>query len=541
LPLNKSNVSSKARLDEFRQRKQSLPPARAVRWDDKTVEVICPYCLKIHRHSFSHFTRDDKGSLIQDGCGRFSYDGPSPCRPESRKAHCNHELHVELEYCIIFPFEEDSRVEGLWFEIEITRKIIGSEVKEIEKFRTVGLEDDGLLLVHEEDEESAEERAKRLEQQRLDTLAVQFAVNLRLSDDEVIIQSATDLLWLHSSEGNLGGVRSILEVSTDRGRLIQLKDEYGYSALPLAVCNGHVGVVEFLLENGAGVNCTDAKGRTPLMEAALWGHVKIVDILLKKGAKKEIRDRNDMAAVDFTEESERNDEERHRRYSLYTEDPYVKKQHRRLIRCLLGTQIKPPASTSIALDDPTNTYFYKSAVAGSISIIIPRSGIRITTQSKTAALLDHGIPFSILLAVSGWSDPGRSPYQPGGAGCSRLDCAYWRKQISTIAKALQFEFKSHEYDERGDPGSFFASHAEIQLMVYFISKNYLFRDYPERTSVDDDFLQLFLLQKRRNQARILVAHERGACTECYRFADCVKARTKIAFNFVLVKALAEKN
>jgi hypothetical protein len=70
-------------------------------------------------------------------------------------------------------------------------------------------------------------------------------------------------------------------------------------------------------------------------------------------ANPETRDRNGLTASDFAEESERNGWERHQQWIQYTEDPNVKKQNRRIIRCLLGAQPKPPDSTSISLGEST--------------------------------------------------------------------------------------------------------------------------------------------------------------------------------------------
>jgi hypothetical protein len=52
---------------------------------------------------------ETSGRVIQD---QFEYDGPSPDRCLSRMAHCNHDVNIQIEYTILFPFGKDARVEG---------------------------------------------------------------------------------------------------------------------------------------------------------------------------------------------------------------------------------------------------------------------------------------------------------------------------------------------------------------------------------------------------------------------------------------------
>lgn len=57
----------------------------------------------------------------------------------------------------------------------------------------------------------------------------------------------------------------------------------GLSALMLSVQEGHWDTAKFLLEQQAAIEQTDNVGRTPLMIASAEGHVAIVELLLDKG------------------------------------------------------------------------------------------------------------------------------------------------------------------------------------------------------------------------------------------------------------------
>ncbi|QLI70479.1 uncharacterized protein G6M90_00g068580 [Metarhizium brunneum] len=269
------------------------------------------------------------------------------------------------------------------------------------------------------------------------------------------------------------------------------------------------------------------------MEAALWGYPKIVELLLEAGADSSLKDRRGMTAGNLAEESERNDRERHERSIKYLEDPFVKKRHRRLIRALL--KHTPAASLSSGvqpnLADLTDAYFYKSLSPGSISLVIPSQGIEIRTQSKTAAVLLRGEAFPLVAAVSGRTSPIRSEFLPPEAGYIRINEGYWGgTENFAVAKDIGFSFESSPYDERGVAGSFNASHAEAQLMCFFVRRNYIFRNIADgHKSGVDDFLQLFMLQERNRQVEIVVS--KTPCDSCRALRDCIRERLGINFAF----------
>ncbi|KAH0558926.1 hypothetical protein GP486_004447 [Trichoglossum hirsutum] len=67
--------------------------------------------------------------------------------------------------------------------------------------------------------------------------------------------------------------------------------QYGYAALVWAAKNGHLAVVEVLLENGADVNASNTDALTALQLAAESGHETVVQLLIRKGASIEAHPR----------------------------------------------------------------------------------------------------------------------------------------------------------------------------------------------------------------------------------------------------------
>ena len=110
--------------------------------------------------------------------------------------------------------------------------------------------------------------------------------NIYQSTQETQDQSATkivdqnNIMNLAANEGHLGVVEKLLEKGAD----VNCASEYGITPLYIAAYNGDSEVVEKLLEKGAEVNKADKDGATLLYIAARYGHLEVVKTLLEKGA-----------------------------------------------------------------------------------------------------------------------------------------------------------------------------------------------------------------------------------------------------------------
>ena len=89
-------------------------------------------------------------------------------------------------------------------------------------------------------------------------------------------------LILAASEGHLPVVQYLIE---HRAEVNARSYNYGSTALMLAAENGHFPVVQYLVEQGAEVNAKNDYGWTALIWAARYGHLSVVQYLVEHRAE----------------------------------------------------------------------------------------------------------------------------------------------------------------------------------------------------------------------------------------------------------------
>ena len=111
------------------------------------------------------------------------------------------------------------------------------------------------------------------------TPLIRFTNNIL--DKEVNFNNTLNILLLQASENNN---LERLKLLVDEGVYIDIRDEYGKTALMLASEYGHSEVVKYLIDKGTDINAKNNDGKTALMLASENGHSEVAELLKANGA-----------------------------------------------------------------------------------------------------------------------------------------------------------------------------------------------------------------------------------------------------------------
>ena len=107
-------------------------------------------------------------------------------------------------------------------------------------------------------------------------------------------------LMLASLKGHLGLVKKLVERGGD-------VNKPGWTPLHYAATNGHLEIMNLLLENHAYIDAESPNKTTPLMMAAQYGTPSAVKLLLEAGADVTLRNELGLNAIDFAHRGKRGD------------------------------------------------------------------------------------------------------------------------------------------------------------------------------------------------------------------------------------------
>jgi len=310
------------------------------------------------------------------------------------------------------------------------------------------------------------------------------------------------------SIGDSEYLKDYLNTSCEASILILGIDDGGKSALSLAACEKYSNVVKLLLDHGAKPDHQNNDGRTPLMEAAFWGRIENVNYLLEHGADRKLRDIHGQRASDLAESSMRNDEERYRRsggdFQVYRENTFIANQARRVIFELLKDPKESLSRATSTCDRAFEAHSFKNTGRGTIELIAPIEEFHVQNEWKTIASLQRPSDFPFIAAMSGWSH---------GQARVTVSGKEWTAKVMKISSTVRHQLPIHKQRDQGEEGRYFASHAEKQLVAYFISKHVLIK------IEDDELLQSARPPVLLKQATILVS--RPPCDDCLQFIETV--------------------
>lgn len=94
-----------------------------------------------------------------------------------------------------------------------------------------------------------------------------------------------------------GDVARVKTLISNNKELIHMKSDKGLTPLHLAVQNGKLEIVEFLISQGADINAKDSEGNTPLITALAFRKTDTAKFLISKGADVRIRNAQDEPPV----------------------------------------------------------------------------------------------------------------------------------------------------------------------------------------------------------------------------------------------------
>ena len=321
--------------------------------------------------------------------------------------------------------------------------------------------------------------------------------------------------------------------------LIRAYDLDGNPILPVACRKGSRELVHLLLSKGADIN---ARGKTcgvPIMEAILHHNTPVGKYLLDAGADTRVTDLHDAvpAPVDVAKqrlyEIEQYSDPETRSKAEIQEQAFLNELASAYEDGVGEGALKGRADVHEKEDEcpalqsygfhiecetnDRNTVF--SLVERRMQTIVPNS-------NKTYACLVRGYSHPIRSAVSGWSE---LEIEKTG-GC--IDHRIWLDRVFRLCDVMRYAPESHPCDGNERHGAFYASHAEKQLIAFFLYQHTRILDLGFNI-VNCSLADIWRPENEQSpweiKTDIYVSNK--PCFDCKRFADVVHGFCGADFRF----------
>ncbi|OAQ60450.1 ankyrin repeat domain [Pochonia chlamydosporia 170] len=427
-----------------------LPEVDVVHWNANNFKLRCSYCNEVHRHGRTSYVTETRKAGCING-GRYRYSFPF----DERAGHVAYEIDKEkarfVNVCTIAALQDSvDEEEELVNEFDLKATIChGRAPKSTKKLAITGID------MYD---------------------AAQEKTTIALSNGETFEEKSIAFAISNCVAGQSAEVKKFLGNSQDASVFVHGRDDTGDTTLIMAAREESSEMVSLLIDHGSGVNTVNRNGRSALMEAALWGRLNNVKLLLKGSADKSLRDHDKRVAADLAQPTRKNKEERHvqaggslgqrGRKPVYNEVTLDRDDDRlEIVRLLTRVDGEPKT-----MHEPTpkvsdyKTYSFRRHPNG-MSILLrgPITDYPLTREGKTVAQLNRGWPFPTIAAMSGWGHPEEVSVRVSGRD--------WTREVFRIATIVGHHLTPRPSLDQGSPGRHHASHAEKQLIAYFVDRH----------------------------------------------------------------------
>ncbi len=130
--------------------------------------------------------------------------------------------------------------------------------------------------------------------------AAQVLVDWPKTDVNKLNAKGESALMIAALRGHLGIATKLVKKDADVNKT-------GWAPLHYAASNGHLEIMNLLLENHAYIDAESPNGSTPLMMAAQYGNASAVKLLLEAGADPLLKNQQGLTAIQFAQRASRND------------------------------------------------------------------------------------------------------------------------------------------------------------------------------------------------------------------------------------------